>query len=215
MLKLSIITLNYNTKELTSNCIKTVAKIYKKELNENVLEIIVVDNNSKDDSFSIISNLKSQIPNLTVIESKENLGFGNGNNLGVRKAKGDFLLFLNSDTKIEDDGFNKMVEFMEKNPDVGILGGRLKNLDGSRQSSAGSDYSLWNVLFLLLGFELFGFLRESPREIKKVAWVSGACMMVRKEVFEKLGGFEKELFMYMEDVDVCFRAKQKGFSTYY
>ena len=215
MFKLSIITLNYNTKELTSNCIKAIGKNYKKELDENLLEIIIVDNNSKDNSIVEFSKLKSQIPNLTIIESKTNLGFGNGNNLGVEKAKGKYILFLNSDTKVEDTGFNKMVEFMEKNQSAGILGGRLKNTDGSRQSSAGSSYNLWNVVFLLLGFERFGFLRESPGEIKKVAWVSGACMMIKKDVFDDLGGFEKELFMYMEDVDICFRAKQKGFETYF
>lgn len=215
MYKLSIIILNYNTKELTLKSIKAIWKNYKKELGENLLEIIIVDNNSKDKSTAEFSKLKSQIQNFTLLESKENLGFGNGNNLGEAQAKGKYILFLNSDTKVEDDGFNKMVDFMEKKPDVGILGGRLKNLDGSRQSSCGSDYNLWNVFFLLLGFERFGFLRESPAGIKKVAWVSGACMMVRKEVFEDLGGFEKELFMYMEDVDICFRAKQKGFLTYY
>ena len=215
MFKLSIITINYNTLRLTSQCIESIGKIYKKELNENVFEIIAVDNASKDQSGEELEKYESRIKNFKLIKSKENLGFGNGNNLGEANAKGKYILFLNSDTKIEDDGFNKMVEFMEKNPDAGILGGRLKNLDGSRQSSAGADYNLWNVFFLLLGFERFGFLRESPNAIKKVAWVSGACMMVRKDIFEKLGGFEKELFMYMEDVDLCFRAKQKGFLTYY
>ncbi|PIR79691.1 MAG: hypothetical protein COU25_03990 [Candidatus Levybacteria bacterium CG10_big_fil_rev_8_21_14_0_10_35_13] len=215
MFKLSIITLNYNTKELTSNCIKAVGKIYKKELNENIFEIIVVDNNSKDDSVKQISNLKSQISNLTIIESKTNLGFGKGNNLGAERANGEYLLFLNSDTVIEDEGFVKMTDFMENHKETGILGGKLKNLDQTLQGSAGGSYNLWNVIFLLLGFERLGFLRESPRKVKKAAWVSGACMMIRKDVFKKLGGFEKELFMYMEDIDICFRAEKMGYSVYF
>lgn len=215
MLKLSIIILNYNTLDLTTKCIKTIEKNYKIELTENEFEIIVVDNASSDQSAEQIKNQKSEIKNLDVIESKTNLGFGNGCNLAATKAKGEYLLFLNSDTEVQDNGFTSMIEFLSKNPKVGILGGGLKNVDGTKQASVGSSYNLWNVIFLILGFERLGFLRKSPKKTEEVAWVSGACMMISKKVFDRIGGFEKELFMYMEDVDICFRAKKKGFDTYY
>lgn len=215
MLKLSIITINYNTLKLTTDCIRSIENNYKKELESGLMEIIIVDNASKEGSVPELSKLKSYIPNLTVVESKQNLGFGKGNNLAAAKAKGNYLLFLNSDTIIEDTGFIRMVNFMEDHPEIGILGGKLKNLNKTQQSSAGSDYNLFNVIFLLLGFERFGFLRKSPKKIEKVAWVSGACLMIRRDIFEKIGGFEKEIFMYMEDVDICFRARQNGFNTFF
>lgn len=214
-MKLSIVILNFKTFDLTSNCINAIEKIYSKYLNDDYIEIIVVDNASMDGSDNKLETKYSKLKNFILIKSKDNLGFGKGCNLGAKSAKGEYLLFLNSDTEIEDEGFIKMTEFMGTNSSVGILGGRLKNPDGTRQASAGSSYTFWNVFFLLLGFERLGFLRKSPTKTEKVSWVSGACMMVRKNVFEKIGGFEKELFMYMEDVDICFRARKMGYETYF
>ena len=214
-MELSIIILKYKTKDLTTDCINSITEQYKKELDENKFEIVVVDNNSEDGSFETISNLKAAISNLKVIESKENLGFGKGCNLGAKHANGEYLLFLNSDTLIKDQGFVKMVDYLKKNENIGILGGKLKNVDGTSQPSVGKFYNLFNLFFMLLGLQRLGFLRESPNSIKKVDWVSGACMMVKKKVFEKTGGFEKELFMYWEDVEFCFKVRKKGFATYF
>nr|MBI5455861.1 glycosyltransferase family 2 protein [Candidatus Levybacteria bacterium] len=212
---LSIIILNYKTKDLTTACINSIVEQYKKELDDNKFEIIVIDNNSQDESFETLSGLQSAISNLKIIESKENLGFAKGCNLAASKARGENLLFLNSDTEIKDQGFLKMVNFISQNKNIGILGGKLKNLDGTSQLSSGKFYSLFNLFLVLLGFnELFG-LRQSPNVIKKVDWVSGGCFMIRKDVFQKVKGFEKDFFMYIEDMELCFRVKKKGYLTYF
>ncbi len=215
MIKLSIVVLSYNTKDLILNCLKSVISQYKKSLEQKEFEILVVDNASSDDSASAILNLRSKILNLTLIQNKENVGFAKGCNIGAKSASGEYVLFLNSDTVVEDDGLLKMVEFLDKNPNVAILGGKLMNDDGSSQKSTGKFYSLFNLFIMLLGLERLGLLRSSPNEIKRVDWVSGACMMVRKNIFEKLSGFDEKLFMYMEDMEICFRVKKLGFPTYF
>ncbi|MCL6096462.1 MAG: glycosyltransferase family 2 protein [Patescibacteria group bacterium] len=212
-MKLSIIILSYNTKELTLDCINAISQEYEKELRNGLFEVVLVDNASTDNSANAFKKLK--IKNLKLIENKENYGFSKGNNLGAKQALGDYILFLNSDSEIKDKGFIRMLEFMESNKNVGIVGGRLKNPDNSVQKSAGKFYSLFNVILMLLGGERLGFLRSSASEISKINWVSGACMMVRKEIFKSLGGFEEKLFMYMEDMEFCFRAKKKGYLTYF
>ena len=215
MIKLSIVTLSYNTKDLTLECLKSVAAHYKKELEEKDFEIIIVDNASSDGSISAIFNLQKEVPNLKLIQNKENVGFARGCNIGAKAAKGKYVLFLNSDTEASDGGFLQMVEFLDKNPKVAIVGGKLYNADGSAQPSAGKFYNLFNLAIMLLGLERLGLLRSSPNKIQKVDWVSGACMMVRHSIFDKLMGFDEELFMYMEDMEICFRAQKLGFATYF
>lgn len=215
MIKLSIVTLSYNTKDLTLACLRSVVSQYNQELEKKEIEIIVVDNDSTDGSSSAISNLQPAIGSLKLIESKENLGFAKGCNLGTKTAKGKYILFLNSDTQVLDKGFLSMVDFLNKSADIAILGGKIENDDGSIQRSCGKFYNLFNLLIMLLGFERFGFLRSSPNKVQKVDWVSGACMIVRKDAFEKLSGFDEKLFMYVEDMEFCFRAKKLGFQTYF
>jgi len=211
MTKLSIVILSYNTKDLTLSCLKSVFSQYEKELENNEFEIIVVDNSSTDSSVQEIIKLKPGIPNLNLIQSKENLGFGKGCNLGVKSAKGKYLLFLNSDTRVLDKGFLKMINFLEKHPQVGILGGKLRNVDGSLQPSVGKFYNLSNLFLMLLGMDR----RKSPGETIKVDWVSGAALMMVKDVFEKIKGFDEHFFMYVEDMELCYNSKKSGFLTYF
>lgn len=214
-MELSIIILSYNTRDLILRCIESVIGQYRKELEEKKIELIIADNNSIDDSVSAISGLPLKNYSLKLILNKENLGFGKGCNVGAKAAKGKYVLFLNSDTQIYDKGLIGMVEFLEENPKVAIVGGKLENMDGSIQASAGKFYNLFNLVIMLLGLERLGILRSSPKEIKKVDWVSGACMMVRRDIFEKLAGFDESFFMYMEDMEICFRAQKLGFATYF
>ena len=210
---LSIIILSFNTKDLTIDCLNAIVAQYKQELDKDEFEIILVDNASSDDTIKTAKNLN--LKNLKIIESQENLGFSKGCNLGAKNASGEYLLFLNSDTEIKDQGFVKMVDYLKKNEKVGILGGALKNENGKAQPSAGRFYNLLTLFLTMIGLERLGFLRESPKGIKRVDWVSGASMMIKKKIFEKIGGFEKELFMYAEDMEFCYRANKKGFATYF
>ena len=215
MIVLSIIILSYNTKDLTLRCVESVAKQYKKELEEKRFEIIVVDNASSDASASELSTFNSQLSTLNLIQNKENVGFAKGCNIGAKASSGQYILFLNSDTEILDRGFLSMIELLKKNPKIAILGGKIHNVDSSTQPSAGKFYNLFNLVLVLLGMERIGFVRSSPTKVQKVDWVSGACMMVRGDVFRKLAGFDEKLFMYMEDMEICYRAKKLGFSTYF
>lgn len=217
MTGLSIIVLSYNTKNLTIKCLRSISNQYKKQLEDDDFEIIVVDNASSDNTVATIDKqLSANNKNyLKIIQNRENYGFSKGNNIGTKKAKGEYLLFLNSDTEVQDAGLFGMVEFLEGHRVVGILGGRLRNNDGSLQKSAGAFYTLFNVFLMLFGGERTGMLRRSPFHISQVDWVSGAFMMIRQELFEKLKGFDENFFMYIEDMEICFRAKKLGFSTYF
>lgn len=212
MVRVSIIILSYNTKDLTIKCLKSIYNQYKKQLEDGDFEVIVVDNASADGSAAMVRN---NFRNVVLVENKKNVGFSKGNNIGAKKARGEYLLSLNSDTEVQDDGLSGMIAFLEAHPAVGILGGRLKNTDGSLQKSAGVFYNLSNLFLMLFGGERVGILRKSPSRIMQVDWVSGAFMMIRKELFEKLKGFDEHFFMYMEDMEICFRAKKFGFSTYF
>lgn len=215
MVRLSIIILSFNTKDLTIKCLESIIKQYKKQLEKEEFETIIVDNGSTDDSVGAISNFQSLISNLQLIENKENLGFSKGNNVGAKKAKGKYLFFLNSDTEVLDRGLLQMINFLEENPMIGVLGARLINLDGSDQKSVGRFYHLGNVFLMLFGGERLGLLRSAPKNALNVDWVSGASMMVRQNIFERLGGFDEEFFMYMEDLELCYRVKKEGFKVYF
>lgn len=216
-MKLSIITLNYNKPQLTLACIYSLHKEYKDELKNGVMEIIIVDNKSTDDSVRVLKKeiAKNKFSNTHLIAHTKNGGFGAGNNVGANAAKGKFLLFLNNDTEVKDVGIMKMVSYMESRPTLGILGGQIRNSDSSPQASAGSFYTLGKVLLLLMGMQKYGLLDKSPKKIEKVDWVKGALLMIRKSVFQQIHGFDENIFMYTEDMELCFRAKKAGFSSYF
>lgn len=214
-MNLSIIVINYNTKDLTLSCLDSIYKQYPKELENGEFEVILIDNASPDGSGKELLNQLKDRKEITFIESKENLGFGRGNNKAAEEAKGEFLLFLNSDTEISDKGLISMVEFLSKNEKVGVLGARLENIDGTNQRSAVKFYSLPNLFLMLLGLERLGFLRKSPANISKVDWVSGASLMIRRNLFEKLNGFDKNLFMYIEDMELCFRVQKANYDVFF
>ena len=212
---LSIVILSYNTKDLILDCVGSIRKQYQEELNEEKAEIIVVDNASKKEIVDEIEKELKGLVGVDLIKSEENLGFGRGCNLGVQQSKGEFVLFLNSDTRTNDRGFLEMADFLKNNQMVGILGGRLLNFDGTSQLSVGKFYNLFNFFIMLFGGERFGLLKSSPNKTCRVDWVAGACMMVNKIIFEKIGKFDKNIFMYMEDMDICYRAKKRGYLTYF
>lgn len=228
MTTLSIIVLSYNTAALTLRCLQSILTRYSSELAKGEFELIAVDNASGDDSVEQIKSVvqrtidlwpkklkvKSESVKFKVIENKENLGFTKGNNIGAMNASGEFLLFLNSDTQVQDNGISKMVDFLSQHTELGILGGRMVNRNGSSQPSYGTFYNLLGVILGLSGLErkLGGRRIDKP---KKVDWVSGGSLMVRNDLFKKIGGFDENIFMYLEDMELCFRAKKAGFSTYY
>lgn len=204
----SIIILSYNTSKLLSECLTSVEKVLK----NYDYELIVVDNLSHDDSVEMV---KKQFPTVKLIENTENAGFARGCNLGATHAKGEYLLFLNSDTQMSENPLAKMVEIFEKNEKVGVVGGRLINFDGSLQRSYGPFYGLAKVCVMLFGGEKAELRTHPSDNVKEVDWVSGGFMMVRRSVFDIIHGFDGRYFMYIEDMDLCYRVRKKGYLVFH
>lgn len=214
---ISIITLNYKKPQLTLSCIHSLYKEYKAEFEDNAMEVLIVDNYSQDNSITLLEQeiKEKNYKNIHVIANSENAGFGKGCNLGAKNARGKYLLFLNNDTEVKDRGILKMASFMDSHNDVAILGGQLRNPDGSLQASSGSFYTLSKVILLLLGMQRYGLLDKSPKSISKVDWVKGGLLLIRKKIFEELDGFDEKIFMYTEDMELCYRASLSGHQTYF
>lgn len=214
-IELSIIILSYNTEALTR---QTIESIYQStRLTSEKFEIIALDNASTDESVPMLKKLEKHHPNLHVIESKENTGFSKGNNLASKQAKGTYLLFLNSDIIVHKKGIDNLLTYLKTHTNTAhFVGGKLLNQDTSDQASCGPFYTL-PVVFgaLFLRGDYWGLTRYSPEQIKRVDWVSGACMLTKKEYFEKTGGFDEGIFMYMEEIDLLYRAKKQGYHTYF
>ncbi len=214
----SVIIVNHNTQELLQRCLKSM-------IEQTVgipYEIIVVDNDSTDGSVQMI---RREFPSVRLVENKENRGFAAANNQGINISKGEVILLLNSDTEVLDGAIQKTLAFMERCPEASIVGCRLLNRDGTLQPSCRSFPSVWNLFsesfFLYIVFrrtKLFGkyymsfFDHDSIREVDVV---KGACMMVRKEVFERVGLFDESYFMYSEEMDFCYRGKKAGYRVFF
>lgn len=214
---ISIITINYKKSDLTIACIESLYGVFEKKFLDNQMELIIVDNASDDGSvLKLREKIKNRnYKNVNLIENDLNSGFGKGSNTGARRAKGKYLLFLNNDTEAKDPRIIKMAEYMDKNQDVSILGGQLSNPDGSLQASSGNFYTLGRAILMLLGTQKYSFFGTDPKAIARVDWVTGGFLMIRKKVFDGLGGFDDKIFMYAEDMEFCYRAKMKGLNTYF
>lgn len=214
MLDVSIIIVSYNTKNLLKKCLSSIFKFTKGV----IYEVIVVDNASKDSTTKMVEDEFHQVE---LIKNNENVGFGRANNQGSREARGKYLFFFNSDAYLADNVLPKLIKFMDKNKEVGVLGPRILNPDGSIQQSAGFFPDLPQVFFWMSFLDDLPFGdRLRPYHVdhdrfyereRKVDWVTGAAIMIRREVFQKVGGFDKKIFLYGEEVELCLRMKNAGF----
>lgn len=207
---LSIIVVNFNTKRLLRNCLASIFRgLENSSLN---FEIIVVDNGSTDGSSQMV---EESFPQVKLIKNKKNLGFGKANNQALSQASGEHILLLNSDTEVINKGVERLLGFMRKNKEVDIVGGKLFNKDGTPQPSCGPFYSL-PILFLMLFLkgDKLKITRWSPKRVCEVDWVSGACLMAKRGVFEKLV-FDENIFMYMDEIEFLYRAKKAGFKVFF
>ena len=205
LMRLSILIISYNTKILTCRAIDSIQKSLKNC--DFSYEILILDNNSTDGSAKAIKALK--IKNLHLFESKQNLGFGKGNNFLAKKAKADYLLLLNSDIEILNNGILKLLNFFANQNRFQFVGAKLLNQDLSEQPSCGP---LYNPLVALLALFFLGdrlkITRYSPKQVRQVGWVSGACILTTKKNYILLNGFDENIFMYMEEIDLFKRAQE-------
>lgn len=216
---ISIVIVNYNVQDFL---FQAVESIYKSET-KLIYEIIIVDNNSSDNSVNLI---KEKFPNVILVESDKNLGFSKANNLGFNLAKGKYLLILNPDTVISNDTLQIMYDYLECTPEVGVAGCKVLNHDGSFQLACrrGSP-SPWAAFCKLFGLQslfpnlkLFSGYNLTYLDENKSYYIDaliGAFMFARKEVIDKIGGFDEDYFMYGEDLDLCYQIKKIGYKVAY
>ena len=218
-MKLSIIIVNYNVEYFLEQCLHSVMKAAK-----NIsCEIFVVDNNSVDGSLAM---LEDKFKSVQLIANKKNTGFSYANNQAINLAKGEYVLLLNPDTVVEENTFDKVIAFMDQHPDAGGLG--VKMLDGKGNflpeskrglpTPAVAFYKIFGLSALFPKSKIFGryHLGNLDKEqTHSVEILSGAFMLLRKSVLDKIGLLDESFFMYGEDIDLSYRILKAGYKNYY
>ncbi|MBU1131784.1 glycosyltransferase family 2 protein [Patescibacteria group bacterium] len=217
-MELSIIIVSYKMSGLIKNCIKTILE----SALDFSFEIIVVDNGSQD---NIADMMKKNYSSVKLILSEKNRGMGAGNNLGIKEAKGKYILVMNPDIFVFKDSLKKLIEFIKQKPDIGLVAPRLLNPDRTLQYTC---YRRHNFLTPLYRRTFFGKFSFGKREIdrflmsdfdhastREVDWIQGSCVLVPREVFDEVGLFDERFFMYFEDTDLCRRIKLAGYKNIY
>ncbi len=216
--QITAIIVNYNTKELLEKCLAHIGRSTCAPL----IHTVVVDNASRDGSVEL---LHSKYPEVETIALPENAGFGRGNNAALKKLETPYALLLNTDAFLFEDAAEKLLTFMQRNPGVGAAGPLVKNADGSVQASCRRFLSISSAFF----HAFIGKLAPKNKRTREymmedlcrdqdtpVDWVSGCCMMLRREALADVGGgFDEKYFMYIEDVDLCWRLHQEGWQVSY
>ncbi|HJW89050.1 MAG TPA: glycosyltransferase family 2 protein [Anaerolineales bacterium] len=214
-MRLSIIVVSWNTRELLEECLSSISN----HLRSAEYEVIVVDNASTDGSVQMVKKL---FPQVGLIENPVNLGFAVANNQALKIAAGRFLLLLNSDAMLISDSVSEALDFMNRHPAAGACGVRLINPDGTYQGSH-ADFPTLRSEFLNATSLGTRFVRPyypshppgCEAELCEADWVTGAFILLRREVYEQVGGMDESFWMYSEETDWCYRVKQAGWKIYY
>lgn len=231
---LSVIILSYNTKKLTQKCVISLIDCLSKNKGLET-EIIIVDNGSRDGSAETIKKIqitKSKISNIKfkITLNKENIGYAKANNQGLKIASGKYILFLNSDTIVKEVDFNKLISYFENRPEVSVLTVKVLLPNGSIDPASHRGFpTVWNSFCYLSKLEkLFGNVYLLNRifggyhlkhlnlsTIHEIDSGSGAFYLTRKDILNKVNGFDEKFFMYGEDIDLSFQIKELGYKIIY
>ncbi|MCK5510023.1 glycosyltransferase family 2 protein [Candidatus Parcubacteria bacterium] len=220
---ISIIILNYKSKGHTLNCIKSIKDAdFVLDGKKLTYEIIVIDNNSGD---SIGEILNWQYGDIKFIQNESNLGMGAGNNVGIRKAKGEYIAAINPDIIVFKDVFVKMYEYMEKNKKIGIIGPQQLSPDKSIQYSCYRWHKLLTPVYRRTPLGKLNFAKKDidrllmkdfdHKETKEVDWLLGSFSFCRTKALKQTGLFDERFFMYLEDTDLCRRFWNKNWLVIY
>jgi hypothetical protein len=210
---LSVIIVNWNTKDLLVACLDSLST--QKSICK--IEVIVVDNASNDGSAEIVNE---KYPHFIVIQNTTNLGFGKANNIGIKQSRGRYICLLNSDVRAMPDCLHSLVDFMEQNKSIGISGPLILSPDMTVQDTCRKLPTLWNnVCDLLYLNKLFPksdalsgehMMFFDHRSIRKVEGLAGCCLMIRKDALNQVGLFDEQFFIYFEETDLCKRFGHAG-----
>lgn len=217
---LSVIILSFNTMDLTRACL---ISLKKSSLGRISMEILVCDNGSSDGSVGMI---RKEFPDIILIENTRNLGFAAGNNPGIRKAKGNYILLLNSDTEVQRTSLSVMLDYMRHHKEVGAATCKLVLANGSIDPACHRGFpSPWAAFTYFSKLErifpktaLFGQYHQTYKDfntVHEIDMISGAFFLTRSEVIQKVGMLDEEYYFYGEDMDWCFRIKEKGWKIIY
>ena len=215
MKDVSVIIINYNTSKYTLDCIKSVIELTDKALN---FEIIVIDNNSETDDYLHLKNSFPKVNNAYLHRSPINTGFGGGNMLGVQFANANYLLFLNNDAFLQNDCLSILFKYMQSNPNVGVS--TAQNYDEHNKHVISFDHDKGiRKLFFGRSFLEKTFSKTYPKRKKEytkpvaVNFINGAFMFFRSDVFAKVGGFDTNIFLYFEEMDICYRMRKLNYKS--
>jgi GT2 family glycosyltransferase len=210
-----LVVINYNTRNDLRACLLSA----EEKLPD--YPVVVVDNGSHDGSQEMVER---DFPRARLVRNRGNLGYASACNLGIKVTSEPYVFILNSDVEFPGNGLEEILEFMDRHPEVGALGPLVLNPDGSRQMSCrrfpsllesvvhGFLGELWPDNPLTRKYQLKDLPADRPREVD---WVSGAAMLLRREAVENVGGFDERYFMYVEDVDLCWRLRHAGYRVYF
>ncbi len=217
-LDLSIIIVSWNVREMLAHAIECIYATAR----SSSFEIIVVDNCSADGSVEMV---RERFPQVILIANQENSGFGRANNQGAALARGRYLLLLNPDAFVHAGTVDRLVQFMDAQPDAGSAGPRLLYEDGRLQRSVTAFPTVLTELWTTLGLDrafprnpIFGHYKQTfwaMDDLRPVDSLMGACLILRRAVIDQIGLFDEQFFMYSEEVDLCFRLRQAGWMNYF
>ena len=215
---LSVIIVNWNTRDDLARCLASL----RPAATHLAMEIVVVDNGSTDGSQALV---RRRFPEVQLLALGRNVGFAAGNNRGLPLTSGRYRLLLNPDCIVHDEALEQMVAYADDHPEVGLLGPRLLNGDGSLQPSCRSFPTIGALLFrntildrwwpdnpFARGYLMEDWRHDTPRPVD---WLSGACLMARSEVVRQVGGLDERYYMYVEDMDWCYRVHRAGWQVVY
>ncbi len=202
---LSVVIVSFNTRDLLAVCLDHLIA----SLPEFDTQVIVVDNGSSDGSPDLV---RECYPSVNLIESHQNLGFAGANNRGIRAADAPFVLLLNSDAFINSDAISSALRVLANQPDVGMVGVKILNPDGSVQANDGKFPNFWTDVAVSLGINRIRVSRrrQDVQAIRNAEWVHGACLFARSAAIAQTGMLDESFFMYSEEVEWCFRFWQHG-----
>jgi hypothetical protein len=217
---LSIVIVSFNVVDYVVDCIQS---IYDTEPDLD-FEIWVVDNDSTDNTIDVLKERFAEHRRLHIIGNHNNRGFGRANNQVIPDINGELVLFLNPDTRlVEKNSLKAMVNYLKKDEKIGICGPRIVFSSGELQLSCGEFPTLTKTILevfslpkmLPVFFHGYRYIDWNHKEVKRVDWVSGACLMIKTDLLKRLQGFDETLIMYAEDVDLCARARGLNFDVVY
>jgi N-acetylglucosaminyl-diphospho-decaprenol L-rhamnosyltransferase len=207
----SVVIVSWNTMHLLRECL---ASLHASSA-DVLMEIIVVDNASSDDSAGVVQR---DFPGVRLIRNSANVGFSRASNQGIVVSAGRYVLLLNSDTRLLQDSIGNLIAFMERHPEAGACGPRLIGPDGKAQAfSFGRDPTLWYLIWRGLNRLLWqrSLHNWGTDQVREVDWVTGACLLARRKMIDQIGLLDENIFMYFEDNDWCIRMRSCGWKVYH